>query len=155
MTDYTIIQQPSLIVLGIECRTSNSATGSSDISKHWERFYRENVINQISNKISQEILALYCDYERDHTQPYSLVIGCQISSLNEIPEGMVVKFLPASSYAVFRSVGEHPKSLIETWGKIWKMDLKRTYTGDYEVYGSKFFSGAPKEVEIYVAIDQA
>lgn len=156
MQNYTVIEKPSMIVVGIQCRTSNAShAGPNDIPRHWEKFYTEDTPNQIPNKMSNEVIALYCDYEGDYTQPYSLVIGCPVSSLDQIPQGMVAKIIPAGSYAVFRAIGEHPKSLIETWGKIWQqVDLERTYTGDYEIYGDKFISGSPKEVKVLIAIQQ-
>ena len=155
MKKYTIVKKPSITIIGIECRTSNlPEAGPYDIPKHWEKFYKSDIISKIPNKTSNEVLALYCDYEGDYTQPYSLVIGCPVSSIDVIPEGMVAKAIPTGSYAIFRAVGERPKSLIETWGNIWQQpDLERTYTGDYEIYGDKFF-GTPQEVEVYIAIEQ-
>lgn len=154
MENPTIVQKPAVLVIGIDCRTSNAPeVGPQDIPKLWGRFYSEDIIKQIPNKISNEVIALYCDYEGDYTQPYSLVIGCPVSSLDTIPPGMVSKTIPASSYAVFHAIGEYPESLIETWGNIWKnQNLKRTYTGDFELYGEKFISGSPKEMEVYIAI---
>ena len=155
MKDYAVIQKPSINVIGIECRTSNAPEdGPQDIPRLWGQFYSEDIINKIPNKASNEVIALYCDYEGDYTQPYSLVIGCPVTSLDNIPEGMVAKAIPAGSYAVFRAIGEHPTSLIETWGNIWQTELKRTYTGDYEFYGEKFSSGSPKEVEVFIAIEK-
>lgn len=153
MGNYTVIQKPSMIIVGIECRTSNAPeAGPHDIPRHWDKFYKEDIICQIPNKVSNEVIALYCDYEGDYTQPYSLVIGCPVCSLDLVPKGMVAKTLPATAYAVFLAIGEHPKSLIETWKRVWKTDLERTYTGDYETYGDKFTSGSPKEVEVCIAI---
>lgn len=154
MKNYEVIQKPAIFVIGIDCRTSNAKeAGPQDIPKLWERFYSEDVMNQIPNKISNEVVALYCDYEGDHTQPYSVVIGCPVNSIDTIPEKMVAKKIPATSYAVFRAIGEHPKALIETWGHIWKeSDLARTYTGDFELYGDKFVSGHPKELEVFIAV---
>lgn len=154
MGNHMIVQKPAILVIGIDCRTSNAPdAGPKDIPKLWERFYGEDIISQIPNKISNEVIALYCDYEGDYTEPYSLVIGCPVSSIDTIPEGMVAKTIPASSYAVFHAVGEHPQALIETWGKIWKdPDLERTYSGDFELYGNKFISSSPKELEVYIAI---
>ncbi len=155
MTNHTIVERPALIVIGIELRTSNAPeAGPKDIPQHWKRFYDEDIINRIPHKISNEVIALYCDYEGDYTQPYSLIIGCPVSALDTIPEGMVAKTIPAGSYAVFHAVGEYPASLIETWGAIWQhTDLKRTYTGDYEFYSEKFALGSPKEVEVYIAVE--
>lgn len=86
--------------------------------------------------------------------PYSVVIGCPVSMLDKVPEGLVVKQIPGGTYAVYRAIGEHPQTLIETWGEIWQTDLPRTYTGDYEVYGKKFTSSSPQEVEVFIAIEE-
>ncbi len=154
MENYTVIEKPSMWLVGIECRTSNAPEAApQDIPQHWGRFYGEGIINQIPNKASDVVIGLYCDYEGDYTKPYSLVIGCPVSSIDVIPKGMVAKTISAGSYAAFRAVGEHPKSLIETWGRIWQQtNFERTYTTDYEIYGDKFVSGSPQEVEIMIAI---
>jgi predicted transcriptional regulator YdeE len=158
MKDYTVVEKPSLIVVGIECRTSNSPdAGPHDIPKLWGRFYSENILSQIPNKASNEVVALYCDYEGNYTQPYTCLIGCPVTSLSGIPSGLTVKVIPAGSFARFRAIGEHPQTLIETWGRIWQdsIERNRAYTGDFEVYGDKFFSGRSQEVEVYIAIKEA
>ena len=156
MGSHEVVQKPAILVIGIDCRTSNAPeAGPQDIPKLWGRFYGEDILIQIPNKVSNEVIALYCDYEGDYTQPYSVLIGCPVSSVDTIPEGMVAKTIPASSYAVFRAIGEHPKALIETWGNIWQQSsLERTYTGDYEVYNEKLFSKSPQEVEVYIAVQK-
>lgn len=154
MSTYTVIQKPTMMVIGITCRTSNAPeAGPIDIANLWGQFYSEEILKKIPNQASPEIIALYCDYEGDFTQPYSVVIGCAVSSTDDIPEGMVAKILPESRYALFHAVGDFPKSLIDTWGKIWQTSLNRTYTGDFEVYGQKFIS-SPQEVEIYIAVEE-
>ena len=156
MEKYTILQKHPMIIVGISCRTSNAPEdGPQDIPQLWGRFYNEDIMNKIPNKASQEVIALYCDYEGDYTKPYSIVIGCPVNSLEAVPQGMVAKRIPSGSFAVFRAVGEYPASLIETWGKIWQTELKRSYTGDYEFYGDKFISGSPKEVEVLIAIESS
>lgn len=158
MNEIVILQKPSMIVMGIECRTSNTQDAApQDIPKLWGRFYQENIATQIPNKASKDVVALYCDYEKDFTRPYSCVIGCPVTSLETIPKGMVAKVVPASIYAVFRVAGEFPKCLIDTWGKIWTTDLKRTYTGDFELYkeGSESQScliGSNQDLNIYIAV---
>lgn len=154
MEDYIVIRKPAINVIGIQCRTSNAPEkGPLDIPRLWDKFYSESVMEQVPNKASHDVIALYCDYEGDHTQPYSLVIGCAVSSLANIPDGMVAKTIPGGFYAVYKAVGEHPASLIETWGNIWQTDLNRIYTGDYELYGEEFHSDS-KEVKVFIAIDQ-
>jgi predicted transcriptional regulator YdeE len=157
MVAYTLMQKGLMLVMGIECSTSNAPDAApQDIPRHWAKFVEEGIMDQIPNKSSNEVIALYCDYEGDYTEPYSFVLGCPVNSADEIPEGMVVKIIPESTYAVFKATGDYPQSLITTWGQIWQStDLKRTYTGDFEVYGEKFYAQTPQEVDVWVAIDPA
>ena len=155
MSNYTVLKKPEIFLVGIDCRTSNDpGAAMNDIPALWERFFQENIISQIPHKVSDEVIALYCDYEGDHTKPYTLVIGCPVSGLEDVPEGFVSKKIPGGTYAAYSAVGEHPQTLIETWGEIWKTELPRTYSGDYEVYGKKFSSGSPQEVEVFIAINE-
>ncbi|NIA02561.1 MAG: AraC family transcriptional regulator [Nitrospirae bacterium] len=154
-TNFTRVRKESMMVIGIEARTSNgSGAAAADIPKLWEAFYAKGVLSKIPNKVSDEVIALYCDYEGGYSQPYAFVIGCAVSSLDEVPEGLVAKTIPASTFAVFHVSGEFPKSLVETWGTIWQSSLQRTYVGDYEVYGKEFSTEAVKEVDVLVAIEE-
>ena len=144
----------SMIIVGISCRTSNDQKAAPiDIPKLWQRFYSENISSLIPNRASEEVIALYCDYEGDHTKPYTVVLGCPVTSVETMPEGMVVKIIPEGTYSKFLAKGEFPKSLQDTWGEIWKTPLARTYTGDYEVYGDSFARDKKKEVQIFIAVE--
>lgn len=152
MKIFTTTEKPAMMVMGIACRTSNTPEGApNDIPKLWGRLYGEDVISRIPNKASSDVIALYCDYEGDYTKPYTCVIGCPVTSVDNVPEGMVAKVLPASSYVLFQAVGEHPQAVMQAWANVWQTNLDRTYTGDFEVYGQKF-AATPQEVEVYVAV---
>lgn len=151
--DYSIAEKPQTLIVGIACRTSNAPEAAPvDIPELWARFYGEDILSRIENKASDEVFALYCDYEGDFTKPYSLVIGCPVKSIGKLADGLVAKTIPGGSYALFKAVGEHPKALIDTWGAIWQTGLKRSYTGDFEVYG-RGFSNTPPEVNVWIAIE--
>lgn len=151
--NYTVGERPSMILVGIDCRTYNDPeVAPKDIGQLWSRFFSENVAGQIQNKASNEVICLYFDYEGDYTQPYTCVIGCPVSSIDAIPEGMVAKTLPASTYAVFQAIGEFPKAIGDTWGTVWQTKLNRTYTGDFEVYGENFFN-IQQGAEVFIAIE--
>jgi len=148
------VEKPAFYIVGIECKTSNDpAVGPQQIGQLWSRFFIENVAGRVLNKVSDDVFALYCEYEGDYTKPYTFVIGCQVSSVDQIPEGMVFKVLPSAKYTVYSVEGEYPQSLVKTWGEIWQSDLKRTYSGDFEVYGEKFFTTDSKPVDVYIAIE--
>lgn len=150
MQPYVIVERPAMRVVGIACRTAPETAGA-DIPQLWETFYREAFFNRIQDKTSEETLGLYCDYAGDYTQPYTLVIGCE-SAASSVAAPLVLKTLPASHYALFEAKGEFPASVIETWKTIWQTPLKRTYTGDFEVYDASFQTDPQKPVRIYIAI---
>jgi predicted transcriptional regulator YdeE len=154
MGAFQTVKRSELLIIGLECRTSNNPDAAPiDIPRLRDKFFGEGFVDLVPGKKSDEYISLYCEYEGDHTKPYTFVIGCPVESLDDIPEGMVGKSVPAGKYAMFKAVGEHPWALIETWGNIWQTKLDRTYTGDYEIYGEKFFSRSPQEIEIFIAIE--
>jgi predicted transcriptional regulator YdeE len=150
---HTVEHQKKKFFIGLELRTNNEECSSS-MPAHKERFFGENVPSKIPNKVNDNILALYTDYEGDYTKPYSWILGCEVSSLDEIPEGLVGKVIPESNYAVFATQGSFPQGLIAAWQAIWKSNLDRSYTSDFEVYRSGFDLQKNPQVKIYIAIDR-
>jgi predicted transcriptional regulator YdeE len=138
--------------IGLELRTNNEEC-SLAMPAHKDRFFKENIFSTIPNKINGNILALYTDYEGDYTKPYSWILGCEVSNLDEVPEGLVGKVIPESKYAVFTTQGEFPQGLIIVWQDIWKSDLQRLYTSDFEVYRRDFDPQQNPEVKVYIAIE--
>ncbi len=138
--------------IGLELQTNNEDC-SLAIPARKEKFFQENTLEKIPNKINQEIMTLYTDYEGDHTKPYSWLLGCEVSSLDEVPPGLVGKIIPESKYAVYTSVGEFPHGLIAVGQEIWKSSLNRSYTNDFEVYPSNFDPQRHPEVKVYIAIE--
>lgn len=150
--NYTIEHQERKFFIGLELKTNNDEC-SSTMPAHKERFFKENTLLKIPNKVNSAIVALYTDYEGDYTKPYSWILGCEVSSLDEVPEGLVGKIISESNYAVFTTQGEFPQGLIAAWQAVWTSNLDRSYTSDFEVYRSDFDPQKNPEVKIYIAID--
>lgn len=144
--------QAKKFIVGIELRTNNQEA-SSTIPAHWQRFYQENIQAKIPNKKNGNVYALYTDYEGDFTKPYSCILGCEVTSLAVVPDGFVGKAVPESRYAVYTTRGGFPKGLIEAWQAIWKSNLKRSYTTDFEFYLSDFNPQEKPEVKVYIALE--
>ena len=147
--NYTFGKQKFLV--GLELRTNNEES-SSAMPTHKEKFFNENIPAKILSRIDGNIFALYTDYEGDYTKPYSWILGCEVSNLNEIPAGLVGKVIPESKYAVFTTQGEFPQGLIAAWQTIWQSNLSRSYTCDFELYRPDFHPQENPEVKIYIAI---
>lgn len=152
-------------IIGISVRTSNQenlstsvgAVGQAaiDIPALWNQFISKNVLEKIPNKISSEIYSIYTNYEGDHTQPYDTILGCKVSSLDNIPEGMIGQAFEGGTVAKFTSKGNLEDNIIyKKWLDIWDTDLDRSFTADFEVYGQKSLDRANAEVDIFVAIKE-
>ncbi|WP_433766121.1 GyrI-like domain-containing protein [Flavobacterium ginsenosidimutans] len=119
----------------------------------WNQFLAEEISTKIPNKISNDIYCIYTDYEKDHTRPYTTILGCAVVNLNEIPNGMIGKTIDGNHYEKFIAKGNLAEGIVfNEWLKIWKSDLNRTFTADFEVYGEKAQNPNDAEVEIYIAI---
>jgi len=141
-------------VIGISIRTSNeSAQSANDIGKLWEKFMAEGIAGKIPNKVSEEVFSIYTNYEGDHTMPYDTILCCKVSSLEDIPEGMVGQSFDGGSYLKFNTMGDLTKGVIyNAWTEIWQKDLDRKFTADFEVYGEKAQNPSDAEVDILVAV---
>jgi predicted transcriptional regulator YdeE len=143
-------------IIGISVRTSNQENKAAiDIPALWNQFISENVLDKIPNKIDTEVYSIYTNYEGDHTEPYDTILGCKVSSLDNIPKGMVGQAFEGGKVAKFTSKGNLEDNIIyKTWLDIWNVDLDRTYTADFEVYGAKSMDSANAEVDIFIAISE-
>jgi predicted transcriptional regulator YdeE len=141
-------------VIGISVRTTNeNEQAAKDIPVLWGKMMNENIINSIPNKIDNTIYSIYTDYEKDHTRPYTTVLGCKVENLDSIPDGMVGYSFDGGDYLKFTTKGDLSKGLIiNEWLKIWEMDLGRVFTADFEVYGEKAQDPSDAEVDILIAV---
>lgn len=141
-------------IVGISTRTSNAnGQAKKDIGELWQRFMTEKVIDQLPAAIDPTIYGVYTDYEGDHTQPYTLILGYKVSSIDNIPNGMVSKKVDQATYLKFTAKGNlMGEAIIGKWLEIWEMDLDRKYTADFEVYGEKAVDPSNGEADIYIAV---
>lgn len=144
----------SFKVIGIEVRTTNENNqAAQDIPVLWEKLMKENIVENIPNKIDNTIYSIYTDYEKDHTKPYTTLLGCKVENLDIIPEGMIGKSFEGGNYVKFTPKGNLAEDLvINEWIKIWNMDLERIFTADFEMYGEKAQNPSDAEVDILIAV---
>ncbi|MFD2284710.1 AraC family transcriptional regulator [Pedobacter petrophilus] len=142
-------------IIGISIATSNQNNqAATDLGQLWGRFYNEQISDQIANKESEEVYAVYTDYESDFTGKYTTIIGHRVTSLAVIPDGLVGKEIINEKLLRYIAKGEMPNAVLATWQEIWanNIALYRTYNADFEVYGEKSQRGADSEVEIYIGV---
>ncbi len=141
-------------VIGISVRTTNeNGQAAKDIPLLWNKFFAENISEKIPNKAGAEMYCIYTDYVKDHTQPYTTILGFKVDSLNNIPEGMVGKTIATTNYTPFIAQGKLSDGIVyNEWLKIWNAPIDRAFTADFEIYGPKAQDPENAEVEIFIAL---
>ncbi|TKC06928.1 GyrI-like domain-containing protein [Pedobacter frigoris] len=142
-------------IIGIATRTTNKDNqAQTDLGKLWGDFFAKDLMNSITNKCSNEILAIYTDYKSDFTEEYTTIIGMPVATLDEVPAGLVGREFPAENFQKFIARGDMPQAVVDVWMDVWNRDaeLNRNYTYDYELYGAKSQNGAESEVEIFISV---
>ncbi len=153
--NYQTIEK--LYIVGISIRTTNQhGQASQDLEALWGRFWGENIQNQVPNKVSEEIYAVYTDYESDFTGFYTTIIGMSVSSLENIPAGFVGLTIDTDVYQKFVSKGKMPEAVVNTWLEIWQkeaLNQVRAYRADFTVHGEKYHNGGDDaEVETFISV---
>ena len=144
MAHETVTREP-LTVMGLAIRTSNE--NAHEIGALWQRFMGEGLAAGIPGRIGEATVAVYCEYESDHTAPYTFLLGCPVAPGTEALEGFESRTLPGGDYACFVAVGEQPQALMDTWGQIWNAPITRAFEADYEIHDPS----TPTRVEVFVS----
>ncbi len=141
-------------VIGISVRTTNeNGQAGQDIPALWDNFMTEGIEEKIPNKTDSSNYCIYTEYEKDHTKPYTTILGCKVENLDTIPNGMVGKTFDEATYMKHIAKGNILQGMVfGEWTKIWNSDLDRTFTADFEVYGEEAQNPEKAEVDIFVAV---
>lgn len=141
-----IVSKGDFKVIGITQRISNE-NAQQKIPEMWKEFILNNYLEKIPNLKSNSIMAVYTDYEGDHTKPFNYTIGCEVTSIDNLPIGLHSLIVPGNKYALYKVKGGLPDSLIETWKSIWTSgDLERKFEADFEVIKGS------DEVHVYISL---
>lgn len=145
--NYEIVNLEQKTVVGVSAITGNADPKMGEItSKLWEKLYQGGVNTAIKNKINEYAIGLYSDYSNDQ---YCVTAGNEVSKAEN--DELTVKMIPAGKYVKFSVHGHMEKAVAEAWDKIWKMDLDRSFTGDFEEYLNSDWENA--DIDIYIALN--
>ena len=149
-------------VAGHQVRTSNAAEAdpaAAQIPGLWQRFFEEHITSRTRDRLDDAVLAVYHDYESDHSGEYSLTVGCPVRTLEGQPGDLALVRVPAQRYAVVRTErGPIPGIVIDAWRAIWSMTPEalggpRAYEADFEVYDEGSADPADAQVEIWIGLE--
>ncbi len=141
-------QDRDIKIIGIELRTSNNEAMET-IPPLWERFYTDAIPEKITNKKSNNIYAVYTNFENEGVNNegiYSLIIGVEVENFDNIPNGLTTTTIKKQNREVFKVKDAKPENIGETWFEIWgRDDLSKTFIAEYEHY-------TDKGIDIYIGI---
>lgn len=144
--NYEIVHLKEKIVVGVSATTGNDDPEMGKIiAGLWETLYQGGVNAAIRNKVNPYAIGLYSDYTADD---YCVTAGNEVSKA-ENPD-LSVKIIPAGRYAKFSVHGHMEKAVFEAWGKIWQLELDRSFTGDFEEYLNSDVEHC--DINIYIAL---
>jgi predicted transcriptional regulator YdeE len=144
--DYEIVSLKQKTIVGVSASTSNFDPKMGEvIGGLWEKLYQGGVNAAIKNKMNTYAIGLYSDYLNNQ---YCVTVGNEVTA----PENdeLTIKIIPAGRYAKFSVHGHMEKAVAEAWEEIWKMDLERSFTGDFEEYLNSDWENA--DIDIYIAL---
>ena len=157
-----IVEQSAFSVVGIEASSNRGKEEGPDaiVGKLWQQFTSQNLINRIPARVDPSIIAVYTDFSNDGHGEITLILGAKVQPVPNpvIPDGMVVKTVPAGRYAVFTTErGPAAKVVPETWKRIFAyfespQNGQRAFQADYEVYDQRSADPNNVQVDIYVGL---
>lgn len=147
-------KKEALKIVGLSVETLNApGRAENEIPGLWMKFMEANLIEKVTNRISDDIYAVYCKYEGDHLAPYTTLIGYAIPTDEATPSGLTEIAIPESNYSVFKAEGDlTDKAVLNTWNTIWNTDLNRNYIADFEIYGDEASNPKDGKIDIFVGI---
>jgi predicted transcriptional regulator YdeE len=149
-----MIKLNAFYIIGISIKTTNAGNqAATDIPGLWQKFMSENIALNIPNKIDDTVYSVYCRYESDYNAPYTTLLGCKVSSIENIPAGFDYIEIAGGNYEQFAAKGNLMEGIVyKKWVDIWNTNLPRAYTTDFEVYDEKSADPSNAMVDIFIAL---
>jgi predicted transcriptional regulator YdeE len=149
-----VTTNPPFAFIGLSIRTTNeNQQAMQDIPALWAKFFAENTLVKIPNKVDDTLYCIYTDYEKDYTKPYTTLLGCKVENLDNIPDGLTGRLIDGGTYTTFTAKGNINEGIVaQEWMRIWNTNINRAYTADIEVYGTKAKNPENAEIDILIAI---
>lgn len=144
-------------IIGIAIETTNQdGQSAQDMGIIWGRFFSEQVSQKITNKVNEDIYAIYTDFETDYKGKHTAIIGHKVTTLtlDNIPSGLIGRKFSGGNFQKIMAKGAMPTAVVNQWKEIWKNDktLNRAYIADFEVHGAKAQNGVDSEVTIFLGV---
>lgn len=147
-----IVERPELVLAGVVA--SGPDVHQMDFHGLWMRFESESV--NIKHQVEEAAYELHVQTEAEPVMHFTMA-GVEVTKIEDLPDEVFVKVLPAATYAVFTV--RFVDGFEEVYERIWAWLADSPYTADpfaYDIqrYGLRFTSpeDPESEVDIYVPV---
>jgi AraC family transcriptional regulator len=154
-----IVTRKQFNIIGFEMKTkAREDLNHPEISAFWEKIMKEELLEKIPNKVDQNQYGICADMNSaDNTFVY--IIGHEVSSMDNVPGGMIARTIPEAEYALFTVKGVFPKSIQDAFKFIYKewfpkSGYKHTGAPEFEYYDHRCCQEIP-EMDIYIPVVKA
>ncbi len=151
---------PGFYMAGLSARTSNAKemSGNGKIERIWETFLQPSLVTRIPNKVGIDLVAVYTDYETDHTGHYTYLLGLPVVSGEPFPSNLTIRQISSGRYAVITSErGQIAEVVRDAWQRIWSMSERelggrRAFQTDFEIYDQRSSDPENAQIDIYIGL---
>ncbi|MFH1770627.1 MAG: GyrI-like domain-containing protein [archaeon] len=157
--DYKIVEKDEFLVVGIPVKVSLNDEGyQKKIMQTWMDIMPR--VDEIKNRSSELFFGICdtsCGIERDECS-FESIAAVEVSKIEDVPEGMTSKKVPAAKYFVATHKGRVEK-LGQTWGAIEQemktQDLKEDRAKIFfELYDERFkMDSDESEIDLYTPLE--
>jgi AraC family transcriptional regulator len=155
-----IVHAGPRLAIGMQLRVSSKeGENNKAIPEFWQRYIADRTTDKVPNKKSPWVSLGICgDGEADGF--FSYWICEEVTTLTQVPNGMVAKTVPAGLYAVFTCTGQLPAAIQETWKHAYGTWLpssgyERAETEDFELYDGRSDPNGPDCItEVHIPLKE-
>ena len=163
--NYRIVEREKTILVGMECTTSLRENKTENtLPQLWNTFSKrvDKIKNRVNDKeyfgVCGEIREIDPSIRMDDDIKFNYLAGVEVSSVEELPEGMKVVEMPEEKYIVYTHRGELDKleatykAIYSKWLPNTEFELSKAY--DFEFYDERFTGpiNPDSELDIYIPI---
>jgi predicted transcriptional regulator YdeE len=152
----SVVTHRAFTVVGISARTNNARefSGSGVIAEMWDRVAKEGLLDQIPERVDRSIVAVYTNYESDHTGEYDFVLGAKVAAGSSVPPGMTALEIPAQLYQIVSTEPGPPwQNVPAAWKQVWdSMSEKRAFLADFELYDERAQDPEKAIIDVWVGL---
>jgi len=151
-----IIEKNRFTVIGMDCLTTTEDNEDHKVVQElWDEFRPR--IDEVKNKKNPTRMVGIYKQRKNYPNRFAYIASVEVSTLSDIPKGMIPKIINGSKYAIFTYQGELC-DIDKTYDYIYdewlpESDFDENKNGDnLEIFNIDFPEEDNSDVDIYIAI---